>query len=602
MPKSRISKILDSVSLSFQTRMIIVVSVSVAVVIALASYFTFVASTRAINETVSKNYQELLALHSRDLENHIEELSAYSLTIRKDESLMRAILQDEPPGYHDVDNISRIKNIFYGRSDIYEFFLYLPRQERVYEILRSDRNMRIGHVSGIENDDWYIQASRGPSFIYYTPGDSYDAGGRRLFTLYRAIINIQDQQTLAIVKLSVSFENLARATFAENRDVFVFDENGVVMFTSNPEAATGEMTGELFASIQESGNETTFPVRVDGDPGMAIFNRSDVLGWTTVFVVPSNEIDNAIGNTQLLFILVATSALIVAILLISVLIKSQTRSFAKLVNQMSQVGSQSLNVRIDESGSPEIVDLARNVNAMLDRINELVEQNIVSTINEKEAQLKALDMQLNSHFLYNTLQAISAKAILAENRDVSNMINALAATLRYLIKADIMVRVESELAHIDNYFLLQKARFEERLMTTIVVEKEALKQYIPKLSIQTLAENSIKHGLERTLGAVSINIHIYIQEGYLYIKVSDDGEGISPERLAAVMEAIEEYDRYLMPKTNIGLQNLTERLNLLYNKQASFYIDSQEEGGTTSIIKIPYEGTDAKKKVQSTDN
>jgi len=597
MQKKRVSRILESVSWSFQNRVIIVVSLSVAVVIGLASYFTFVASTRAINETVSQNYKELLALHSRDLENHIEELSTYTLTIRKDESLMRAIQQEEPPGYHDADNISRIKNIFYGRSDIYEFYLYLPKQERVYEILRSDRNMRIGHESGIEENDWYIRASKGPYFIFYTPGDSFDSNGRRLFTLYRAIINIQDQETLAIVKISVTFDNLARATYAENRDVYVFDENGDLIFVSDPEMLTEEKANELFASIQESGNETTLPVRIDGDPGMAIFEKSEELGWTTVFVVPSNEINSAIENTQILFISIGVSALIVAMVLIAVLIKSQTRSFARLVNQMSQVGSQSLNVRIDESGSPEIVDLARNINAMLDRINELVEQNIVSTINEKEAQLKALDMQLNSHFLYNTLQAISAKAIEKGNRDVSDMINALAATLRYLIKADIMVRVESELAHIDNYFLLQKARFEERLTTNIEVDRKALKQYIPKLSIQTLAENSIKHGLERSLGATNINIRIYIEEGYLYIEVSDDGEGITPERLAVVKEAIEEYDRYIMPKTNIGLQNLTERLHLLYNEHASFYIDSQEERGTTSIIKLPYEESNAKKNV-----
>ena len=599
MLKSKISKMLESISWSFQNRVIIVVSISVAVVIALASYFTFVASTRAINETVAQKYQELLALHSRDLDNHIEELSVYSLMIRKDESLMRAIQQDVPPGYHDVDNISRIKNIFYGRSDIYEFFLYLPRQERVYEILRSDRNMIIAHESGIEKNDWFIRASQRPYFSYFAPGNSFDSSGRRLFTLYRAIINIQDQETIAVVKLSVSFENFARATYADNRDVFVFDENGTVMFMNDPESMTSEQIAELFATIQESGNKAVLPARIDIEAGMVIFKTSERLGWTTVFVVPSNEINSAVENTQILFISIGASALVLAIALIAVLVKSQTRSFAKLVHQMSQVGSHtySLNVRLDEKGSPEIVDIARNINAMLDRINELVEQNIVSEINKKEAQLKALDMQLNSHFLYNTLQAISTKAILSGNRDVSDMVNALAATLRYLIKADIMVRVESELAHIDNYFLLQKARFDERLLTKIEVDKKALKQYIPKLSIQTLAENSIKHGLERTLGTISISIDIYIEDGYLYIKVTDDGEGITPERLAAVQEAIEEYDRYIMPKTNIGLQNLTERLHLLYNTHASFYIDSQKENGTTSIIKLPYEDTNEKKNV-----
>jgi len=575
---------------SLSNRVIIVVSLSVIVVVSLASYFTFITSMRTINETALRNLQEILALHTHALERYIDDLSSYSLNIRKNEVLMRAILHDEPPGYHDIVNLRSIKNIFYGRTDIYNFFLYLPRQGRVYEISRNNPNLRIYSELGIRENAWYLSASQGPSFAYFDPGN-FDSDGRQLLTLYRAIINIQDQETIAIVKLSVIPEILAQTFSDDSRRVGIFDENGRVIYTNDSTTITDEKADELFARAQHSNENMAFSVALEGGYYMAIINRSENLGWTSLFVVPANEVYGAIEYTQTVLVWIGGGAVATAILLIVLLIKVQTRSLVRLINNVSEIRDYSLNAQISEKGNPEVANLARAINSMLRRIQELVSQNFVSKINEKEAQLKNLETQLNSHFLYNTLQAISSKALMAENREVSDMVNALAYTLRYLVKSDGMVRIENELAHLNRYFLLQKARFEERLITNIEVEEKALTQYIPKLSIQILAENSIKHGLEKMLGAININVRIYVEEEYLYIKVSDDGGGITPERLNEVREAIQRKEKNCMiPKPNIGLGSLTVRLELLYSGQASFDIYSQEGIGATSVIKLPYEG------------
>jgi len=575
---------------SLSNRVIILVSLSVVLVVSLASYFTFITSIRTINETAMRNFQEILALHTQALEQYIDELSSYSLNIRKNETLMRAILHDDPPGYHDIVNLRSIKNIFYGRTDIYHFFLYLPRQERVYEISRNNPNLRIYSQGGIRETPWYLSASQGPSYIYFAPGD-FDATGRQLLTLYRAIINIQDQETIAIVKFSVIPDNIAQTLSDDNRIVGVFDENGLVVYTNDLTTMSDEKAGELFGHAQQNYENMAFPVELNGGSYMAIFNRSEQLGWTSLFVVPANEVYGTIEHTQTIFLLIGGGAVALSILLIILLIKMQTRSLVRLINNVSEIKDYSLNAQISEKGSPEVANLARAINAMLERIQELISQNFVSRINEKEAQLKSLETQLNSHFLYNTLQAISSKALMAGDREVSDMVNALAYTLRYLIKSDVMVRVEDELAHLNRYFLLQRARFEERLITHIEVEEQALTQYIPKLSIQILAENSIKHGLEKMLGPINIRVRIYVEGGCLYITVRDDGAGMTPERLDEVREAIRrEEECRMIPKPNIGLRSLTERVELLYSGQASFDIYSQEGGGVTSVIKLPYEG------------
>jgi len=565
---------------SFSNRVIFLVSLSMVVVITLVSYIAFNISTRTINETVIQNVQELLALHNRDLVHYISELSNYSLVVRKDESLLRALRQSDPPGHDDTVNIRKLLNIFHGRTDIYAFTVYLPRQGRVYEMSRSHPGIRIRNQAGIEDEQWFILASsRENAFIHFTPGNMHDESGRRLFTLYRAIINIADQQVIAIVKLSVTPDNISAIFANGNHYVGVFNQNGTVFYVSDTEVMTEQMTGALVERIQSGGDASPFPMEMGGESKLVFFESA--AEWTSMLIIRTSEINGAIEQAQTISIYIGLSAIAVSILLVVFLTKSQTRSLAKLVNQVSEIGNHSLNIRVNEKGNLETAKLAKGINAMLDRIHVLVEQNYVSSINEKEAKLKSLEAQINPHFLYNTLQAISSKALLADNKDVSHMINALSRNLRYLINTDVCVTVEEELSHLRHYFMLQKARFEERLIISMDVEDHTRRQYIPKLAIQTLAENAIKHGLEETIGTIHIDICVKVVGKDLHIQVSDDGRGITPERLAMI--------RTVTPGPHIGLQNLVERLRLLYNGNALLEIESEAGKGTVVVIKLPYE-------------
>lgn len=420
-------------------------------------------------------------------------------------------------------------------------------------------------------------------------GEEYNESGNRLFTIYRAIINIKDQRTIAIVKLSVTPDHIAGFFANSSKYACVFDKNGNVFYVSDPAVMTGQVVDTLFAGIQANEEKTSFSIKIDGEKCLVAFDRSAMQEWVSVFIVPESEANRVILNMRNLFIIIGVCAVVVSVILVMPLIKTQTSALVKLVEQVSKVGGDSLDLRLDVNGSLEIANLVCGINAMLDRINNLVEQNYISSINEKGARLAALEAQLNPHFLYNTLQTISSKALLADNRDVSNMINALASTLRYIIKTDVMVCVSDELSHLDHYFLLQKARFEERLQINFHVEDRTLKKHIPKLFIQILAENSIKHGLEKTIGGISIDIRIYMENEYLIIRVSDDGAGISPPKLAAVRETVYNNDWDMSMNSGLGLLNIVGRLRLLYNGQASFELESNEGTGATSTIKIPYE-------------
>jgi len=593
MSRHKVWSFFKSLTNSMTNRVILLVMFIVVIAVLVPSYIVFTTSIGTIDNNILENLQEITSIHNHDMERFVSELSDYSLNVRRNAELLRALMADEPPGYHDAVYIAKLHNLFYGRTDIYEFVLYLPRQERVYEISRSNPNLRIRSESGIEERDWFAHASRGPNFLYMTSGKDEDPQDRNVLTLYRAIINVQNQETIAVVKFNVLFDFMSAITVSDDRMIYVFDENGGIIYNgggSFPNLTAEQVADWLHEAKREVGDSGTLPMHIGGNSKIASFTTSDILGWTSLIIVPSDLAGYMIEEVRVLYVAIALSTAVISVLLTVGLVKHQTRSFRRLLTQVSQVGGDSLKERIDEAGDAEIGGLARSINAMLDRIYELVEQNFVANLNEKEAQLIALEAQFDSHFLYNSLQAISAKAILSECMEVSSMIDAMTYSLRYLLSIDSMVSTKSELAHLDRYFMLLKFRYEERLEVSIDAQENALQQFIPKLSIQVLAENSVKHGLEKKLGKVSIDISIFIEDEYMIARVSDDGAGMTPERQTAVQKELQQANEKKIQENSIGLRNLVERLNILYNGQATFEIRNREGGGVISEIRFPYDG------------
>ncbi|MNE37894.1 Sensor histidine kinase YpdA [compost metagenome] len=235
---------------------------------------------------------------------------------------------------------------------------------------------------------------------------------------------------------------------------------------------------------------------------------------------------------------------------------------------------------------------------MVERTNELINERYKMKIVEKNAVLKALEAEINPHFLYNALQAISTKALKNNNDDIVEMVDNLALTLRYCISGRDVVLASEELRHIERYLALQKARFGSRMQVVYEWDDSLLELRIPKLSVQTLVENCIKHALEKVSATVTIRIEAHITPAYSVISVMDDGPGITAERLEEVLGSLQiQWDEESRAEASgaegehesIGLKNLNTRLKLLYGDEAGLLITS-EGNGTQMDILLPRGG------------
>jgi len=196
-----------------------------------------------------------------------------------------------------------------------------------------------------------------------------------------------------------------------------------------------------------------------------------------------------------------------------------------------------------------------------------------------EAQLKMLRYQLNPHFLFNTLNAISTLVLEEQTEAANRMVTRLSSFLRHSLDNDPMQKVtlEQELAALRLYLDIEKVRFEERLTLDIDVEKSAACALIPSLLLQPLVENAIKFGIARSEEGGRLRIAARVFAGDLLIELSDDGPGV------------ELVDGAIPDATGVGLRNTRERLEALYGNRHSFHLSPTEPHGLTVHIRIPFE-------------
>lgn len=229
-------------------------------------------------------------------------------------------------------------------------------------------------------------------------------------------------------------------------------------------------------------------------------------------------------------------------------------------------------------------------------INNKDENRNLFLASKREAQILALQNQINPHFLYNTLETIRSEAIMNGAVNAGTMAEALATFFRYTISnLDYLVQIEDELENIQNYFTIQHYRFGNKIGIQIMYDEEdknILRLYIPKLIMQPVVENAIYHGIEQKLGAGQVTISISYTKQNLDIMISDDGIGIKDTELSEINNRLwtdsENYGYEKSEKSGgIAIRNVNQRIKLLFGEEYGIWLNSIYGIGTDVHIKLP---------------
>ena len=449
--------------------------------------------------------------------------------------------------------------------------------------------------SRLHNQDWVSMSDKGGWVFNYNDHLFKSLDSTPLLALITPI-NDKRYGCLGVIEANMKMKTMFPSLY-ENTDgeisCFV-TKDGEVIFGGNEDEAVknialtlaGDMA-DAVASGEEPDIKTTYDkIGKNVISGMYIKE----LSGTLVSVKDISESLREVHHQRNSFVLWMIIILFGLTFAIQGIVKQVLKKFYEVLSTIRQVRKGDLSVRTKESGrEDEMGELSHQVNRMLDNIQDLMQQNIDREILAKDSQIKALQNQINAHFIYNVLESIKMMAEMKEEYDISDSITSLGKLLRYSMKwTSHTVLVLDELEYIKNYMALINLRFDYEIYLSLNIPEEVLDLRIPKMSLQPIVENAIVHGIEELAADTTIYIKALVDGSDCRIEITDNGRGMNEEELELLQQKI----LGLVPDSGssgngIGLKNVQDRLRFAFGPDYGIEVSTMEGCFTKVCVKIP---------------
>lgn len=499
-------------------------------------------------------------------------------------SIMSSIVENEANAY-DIDNVQYMNVFFEGvtsaDSDIVDVILVATngvmfskttnyREEirpsykfmedsTIVSLMESDSNMVITYT----NPSVYARIEREPvvSFI----GKIYDS------SIYpkKELVGIYVMNVL----ISKIEKNIKVEDTSNKGELFLVNETDKILYSTNISYLDGKMD---------------YDGLIENDK---VYYKESLIGTTSlraVYILSNEILFQEIYDMRDSAIFISFFALFVTLIGNRIIYRIFKKQLNVLIESMDQVKQGNFKLRLPVKSKDEIGILSESFNDMCEKINNYIAQVYKAEIQRKNAQINALQTQINPHFLYNTLESIKAKALDENDVITPEMIRLLGNLFRWSIKTnEKIVILEEELEYVKSYLQLQSYRFNQSLDIAIDIPDEYLDYAIPKLCMQPIVENTIKHALidYEKQGIVGICAKVKPDHN-LEITIYDNGKGMEDDDLYKVRRKLEESSEQDSFES-IGIQNVHQRLHLLFGEPYGLKIESKQNQGTAVKIIIP---------------
>jgi two-component system sensor histidine kinase YesM len=380
--------------------------------------------------------------------------------------------------------------------------------------------------------------------------------------------------------------------------VFILDSSGDIVYHPRQQLVYGNLKSERISAVLGL-RGGYLSAKVDGRDILYTAVDSAQTGWTVVSVSYLDELFAGSREAEYSFLMLALLCFAVAILVSAFVSVRISRPIESLRRSMQAVESGNFDIDITVNASNEIYQLARDCDIAVKKVRDLIAQNRRDQEQKRDLELRALQAQINPHFLYNTLDSIIWMIELGENEKAIDVTSNLARFFRLGINRGAeIVSLRTEMDYLVTYLSIQKIRYKNKLDYEIAFPPEVLDLRIPKLLVQPLVENAIYHGIKNKEGGGFVRISASKDGGMLAIRVGDDGIGMDAGRLAAVRSSLEQGEPAAAPEADersaagapgggVGVKNVQERIRLCFGAGYGLDFESAPGQGTVATIRIP---------------
>lgn len=530
--------------------------------------FCYYQIKNILTQNENESIQSYLYQATISMDNNIKIYNNLSDYISFNQTISQVVRSDYDLKYEMYNQIVLIldpmlASLKYFHDDLNQATIYIES-----DIVKHDTTL--APISEIKDEDWFYEVKDSNNQNWYV-----NKKDKKTF-LARKMPILDNNGILGILYINVDYDNLFQPfeqAVISNYGIFITNENKEVIYNKSQfdkEFNELSLNYKQFLKEIEKSNNSKYEI---------VSNMSNETNWRVWLYKPKKLVVRSIQSIKIM-ILLAVILFVLAFIFILAAVDMIVKRIEKLKNNMLEVEKGNLIITVESNDKDEIGDLIRGFGKMIKEVQILIKEVYESKISEKKNEMKALQAQINPHFLYNTLSLINWKALEAGSEDISRITLALSTFYRTsLNKGKNILKIEDEINNTKSYLEIQSMMHDDDFDIAINIDEEILQYEIINLVLQPLIENAINHGIDLKIdGRGLIKISGEKKDNLIYISVEDNGVGMDEEKSKLIIT---------QGSHGYGVRNVNERIKLQYGDGYGLKVESKVGIGTKITICIP---------------
>lgn len=561
------------------------------------SFFSFALYSQEIQNTVVKSAIQSNDQVIKNLDAFLEMLAKLSEYPLKDKTLRLIMKRDyslvQNPEYERSLDFDTAKNILNnnikGYSDMIDS-IYLYRAE-TYEIRGRIPTDSIFMAYEPSKEKWLtdiVKLGGGCAIVGIHKGKQKKPNGDYIITVGRSISEPGSNEQIGTIIIDVDVKSLGKlwkyTNLTNSSKFYLLDEKSNVIF-SKDENQIGKNISQIFDKKIDIDDKESRLIELSGKKQYIITSTSKVSRWRVITLIPKKELFSYIDKMFGITVITALVIIILSIIIAIFIATGVTKPLYKLNNKMRQVAKGNFDIKID-IGRGEVGEIARTVEKMIGEIKTLIAKIYMEEEEKRNAEMNALQSQINPHFLYNTLNSIKWMANIQGASSIENAISSLSSLFSFTAKrSGDFISIKDEIDFNRDYLRILNLRYYNKFTVKFEIDEEVYNYKTLKFLLQPVIENAIFHGIEGVERKGLLKISIYKKDEVIIFEVEDNGKGMSKDTLDSIFK--EENDVVHNRFNSIGIQNIQKRIVLHFGEKYGILIKSIDNQGTLVTIVIP---------------
>lgn len=542
----------------------------------------------ALYRMFSNNAEERAAFSTQQIMNQVNiNLEVYLKGMIEISDIIRSNFEgDTVENKRDIRDLLEVTSKI--RKDIVAVTVYNKNGQLLigYPYQTLDQNISVSEQA------WFKESFEYPvGYIFQPPHVQRIFKGRRPWVVslckgsssYGSNGELLEWTTMVDMNFSVIEQLCKNVSLGKTGYIYIIDNNGRIIYHPQQQLIYTGLKNENINDAMDRDAGSYFD-KFQGKKRIMTVKNISYAGWKMVGISYVDELTENKRNFENYLILILVLGLVFEIGASIFISQKVSQPIKRLEKQMKLVENGDFSIQLDVKGEDEVKRLSKSFNLMVLKIKQLMDEIIQEQEDKRRSEFKALQAQINPHFLYNTLDSIIWMNENQKHEGVTTMVAALAQFFRVSIsKGNEFIKVSDEIEHARSYLIIQKVRYKDKFDFVIESEPEVLSHKTIKLILQPIIENAIYHGINKLQEKGEIIIKVYIDGESIIYSISDNGYGMKTSVLKGILDKEPNNEH----SSGVGLKNVNERIKLCYGNEYGIEIISELDIGTTVKLRIP---------------